>query len=435
VNKLSLLILIFLFVNNCSLDKKSGLWTQDKNLKEDNQNQNQKKKLFKKEAVNTVEFNSNLNIEFPPSKRINKFNSIDNNNALVSYKGKLKSISKYKFSKISRFNEFDPEFIFSKDDLIFFDKKGSIIKFDNNSKLIWSKNNYTKSEKKLMPILFMASQGDNLFIADSLSNYYLINITNGETIWSNTHTSPFNSQVKIYKDKVFVVDSENTLNCYSIKDGSKLWYLKTENSFINSSKKLSIVLKNNNVYFANSLGDITAVDVNNGSLIWQISTQNSDNYEEIFNFKTSEIIAGNKSILFSNNKNEFYSVDQISGIINWKQKINSNVRPTLIGNLILTISMEGYLYIIDNKTGNIIKITDVFSKFKDKQRNNIKPIGFLVGTYDIFLTTSNGSLLVIDKLTGKTKSTFKFSKGKLSRPLSLNQDMFIIKDDSIIKLN
>ena len=429
MNRLSLLLLILLFVSSCSLDKKSGIWTNEKKLNEDNKNQ----KLFKKEAANTNEFNANLNVEFPLNIKINEFNTIDNNNGLVGYKGKLKSISKYKFSKISRFNEFDPEFIFKNDDIIFFDNRGSIIKFDNNSKLIWSKNNYNKSEKKLMPILFMASQGNNLFIADSLSNYYVINVNNGETVWSKKHTSPFNSQVKIYQGKVLVVDSENTLNCYSIKDGSKLWHLKTENSFINSSKKLSIVLKNKTVFFNNSLGDITAVDIDNGSLKWQISTQNSEIYEEIFNFKTSEIIAGNNSILFSNNKNQFYSVDQISGTINWKQKINSDLRPVLIGSLVITISKEGYLYIINNETGNIIRITNVFNKLKNKK--NTEPVGFLVGVNDIFLTTSKGSLVVIDKLTGKTKSTFKLTNGKLSRPLSLNQNMFIIKDNSIIKLH
>ena len=425
------LLLIFLFVSSCSLDKKSGIWTNERKIKEESKNQ----KLFIDERLNSSEFNAKLNIDFPLNIIINKFDTIDNNNGLVDYKGQLKNISKYKFSKISRFNEFDPEFIFTNEDIIFFDNKGSIIKFDNNSRLKWSKNNYTKAEKKLMPILFMASNQSNLFIADSLSNYYLINIENGETIWSKTHTSPFNSQVKIYKDKVFVADSENTLNCYSIKDGSKLWQLKTENSFINSPKKLSIVLKNNIVYFNNSLGDITAVNIDNGSLKWQISTQSSEIYEEIFNFKTSEIIAGHKSILFSNNKNEFYSLDQMSGTINWKQKVNSDLRPTLIGNLVLTISTEGYLYIIENKTGNIIRITDIFSRFKEKKRKKIKPIGFLVGINEIFLTTNKGSLLVIDKLTGKTKSIFNFSNNKLSRPLSSNQNMFIIKDNSIIKLN
>ena len=143
MNRLSLLLLILLFVSSCSLDKKSGIWTNEKKLNEDNKNQ----KLFKKEAANTNEFNANLNVEFPLNIKINEFNTIDNNNGLVGYKGKLKSISKYKFSKISRFNEFDPEFIFKNDDIIFFDNRGSIIKFDNNSKLIWSKNNYNKSEK------------------------------------------------------------------------------------------------------------------------------------------------------------------------------------------------------------------------------------------------------------------------------------------------
>ena len=125
----------------------------------------------------------------------------------------------------------------------------------------------------------------------------------------------------------------------------------------------------------------------------------------------------------------------MSGTINWKQKVNSDLRPTLIGNVVLTISSEGYLYIIENETGNIIRVTDIFNSFKDKKRKEIKPIGFLVGINDIFLTTDKGSLLVIDKSTGKTKSIFKFSKGKLSRPLSSNQNMFIIKDNSIIKLN
>ena len=97
--------------------------------------------------------------------------------------------------------------------------------------------------------------------------------------------------------------------------------------------------------------------------------------------------------------------------------------------------MEGFLVVTDYRTGNIIRVTDIFNSFKDKKRKEIKPIGFLVGINDIFLTTDKGSLLVIDKSTGKTKSIFKFSKGKLSRPLSSNQNMFIIKDNSIIKLN
>ena len=52
-----------------------------------------------------------------------------------------------------------------------------------------------------------------------------------------------------------------------------------------------------------------------------------------------------KSIFFSNNKNEFYSIDIKTGVTNWINEINSNLTPIIIGNLIFTVSNEGYLYV------------------------------------------------------------------------------------------
>ena len=431
MNKLIFIIFLLFITANCSLDSKSGLWTKHKNFQD---NQVKDNKVFLKKKVNTTEFNKDLKIQFKAIKKNNKISINDNNNGLVDYQGNLETISKYRFSKISRFNDFDPEFIFKDDNLIFFDNKGSIIKFDNNSKLIWKKNYYTKAEKKLNPILFMASYENIVFIADNLSKIYAININDGKIIWSKNHTSPFNSQIKIHQNKLFLVDSENTLICYSIIDGSEIWKLETEQSFINSSKKLSIIIKNNNVYFNNSLGDVTAVDLENGSLKWQISTQNSNNYEDIFNLETSDLVADDKTILFSNNKNEFYSIDQNTGSINWKQNINSNLRPTIVGNLIITISLEGYLYLLNSVTGDIIRITNIFEKF-NKKKKLFKPIGFIVSSKGIYVSTNNGKLIVVDNATGKLKSIYKISRNKLSRPHSLNKNIFIIQNNLIIRLD
>ena len=53
------------------------------------------------------------------------------------------------------------------------------------------------------------------------------------------------------------------------------------------------------------------------------------------------------SVFFSNNKNQFYSIDLKTGSTNLINEVNSNIRPILVGNIIFTISNEGYLYIID----------------------------------------------------------------------------------------
>ena len=357
------IILLLIFIASCSLDNKTGLWTKKQKIKEEKKIII--KELFKKEKALEKEFNPNLKINLSAKLIDNSFiNNFDNNNGRVNYNGTLKSISKFKFSKIDNFNQLEPEIIFDKNNVIFFDDKGSILKFDSFSKLIWKKNYYTKAEKKSKPILFFANNKNTLVVADSIAKYYAINISNGELLWSKNNSAPFNSQVKIYKDKFFAIDFENILRCYSIKDGTELWKVKTDQSFIKSQKKLSLVIVDNVVYFNNSIGDVSAVDIASGDLLWQTPTQSSGIYEEAFFLKTSDLIANNNSILFSNNKNEFFSLDIKRGNLNWKQKVNSNIRSTLVDNIIFAISMEGFLIIIDNQSGNIIRITDVFTQYK-----------------------------------------------------------------------
>jgi hypothetical protein len=188
------------------------------------------------------------------------------------------------------------------------------------------------------------------------------------------------------------------------------------------------------VYYNNSIGDITAVNIDSGSLLWQTPTQGNTLYEESLFLKTSDLIANNNSIIFSNNKNEFFSLDIKTGIINWKQKINSSLRSTLVDDIIFAISLEGYLFAIDNQSGNIIRITDIFNQKKIK-RTKIKPVGFIVGSKNIYLTTDHGRLMIIDIVSGRTKSILKIDNDKISRPFVLNQNLYIIKENSIIRLN
>jgi len=434
VNKILGLFLVFILISNCSLDKKSSLWTESKKI--ETVNDLVINELFKNEEAFNKEFNSNVKIQLKSNPTKNSFvNNLNNNNGRVSYNGSLKNISRFKFSTIDNFDQIEPEIIFDEDNIIFFENKGSIFNFDKFSKLIWKKNFYKKFEKKAKPVLFLANDKKTLIVADNLAKYYAMNIKTGELIWAKTNVAPFNSQIKIYDDKFFVTDFDNVLRCYSIKDGSELWNVKTDTAFIKSKKKLSLVILNGNIYFNNSIGDISAVDIKTGNLIWQTPTQSSLIYEDSFLLETSDLIADDDAILLSNNRNEFFSFSANTGALNWQQKINSNIRPTLIENLIFTVTIEGFLVVIDNKTGNIIRITNVFDKIKKNKRSKIKPVGFIVGTKNIYLTTDNGLLILIDISSGRSSSILKVDNEKISRPFILNKNLFIIKDNSIIKLN
>ena len=427
------LFLIFLLILNCSLDKKSGFWTQKEKI------QVEKnliiKELFEKENALNNEFNANVKIQLKSKPQSNNFNNNLNNSGRVNFNGNLENKSKFKFSNIDNFDQFEPEIIFDKNNIIFFDNKGSLLKFDNSSKLIWKNNFYHKSEKKLNPKLFFGAYKETLIIVDNLAKYYAVNLKTGKLIWSKTNSAPFNSQIKVYKDVFFVTDYENVLRCFSIKNGDEIWRVDTESTFIKSQKKLSLVLVEDKIIFNNSVGDISAVNVNTGDMIWQTPTQDSSIYENSFLLQTSDLVANKNSILMSNNKNEFFSISVDTGTINWQNKINSNVRPSVIDNLVFTVTIEGFLVVIDNDTGNIIRITNIFDRLKKRKKSNTKPVGFIVGTNNIYLTTDNGLLIIIEILSGRSSSILKIDNEKISRPFVVNKNLFIIKDNAIIKLN
>ena len=427
------LFLIIFFCFGCSFNKNSKFWTTE-TIKEIEGKKFEE--IFSDPKTLSQELNANINLNFSVNPKKSKLSKkLTNNDGRVSFNGSLKKLSKYKFSKIENFYQVEPVISFYEENIIFFDNKGTILQFDKNSKLVWKKNYYTKSEKKLEPILQFTNDDKFLIVADNLTKYYMLNLDTGDLIWSKKNVAPFNSQIKIYKDRFFIIDFTNTLRCFSIKNGKELWNFQTETSLIRSQKKLSMVIVGEVIYFNNSLGDISAIEINNGRLLWQLPTQSDKIFESAFSLETSNIIADEKNLFFSNNKNQFFSIDIKSGSFNWETTVNSNIKPVLIENFLITVSLEGYLILIDKITGNIVKVTDVFQNFNPKKRNQILPTGFIVGTKNIYLSTNIGRLLVIDIQSGKTISTLKIDNDKISRPFVLNKNLFLVKDNAIIRLN
>ncbi len=435
MNKKFIFFIFILLLNNCSFDTKSKLWTKSENIKKEKISK--VKDIFIEKEILEKEFNSNIKIKLKSKFTKDSFiNNLTNNNGYLNFGGDLKKISKYKFSKIKEYDFSQPELLFTEDNsLIFFDNKGSILKFDENSKLIWKKNYYKKNEKKLNPILYFTANKEKLIVVDNLANMYAIDIFSGNLIWKRSNVAPFNSQIKIYDSMFFSIDFNNVIRCISIENGKEIWKFVTENSFIKSQQKLSLIIKDNKVIFMNSLGDISALEMQTGSLIWQTPTQSTSVYEDAFSLKNSDIVFKNNSIYFSNNKNEFYALDFKTGSIKWKQNVNSNLRPTIIEKLIFTISEEGYLIIIDSINGGIIRSTSLFKNYKKLNNSKFKTVGFIVAKEKIYLSLDNGYILKIKIENGKTEDLIKIAKNKISRPYIANQNMYIVRNNAILKIN
>lgn len=432
MNKVLLSVLILLILNNCSASKKVGFWNKDDKNQQQIENN---KTILTKQIRPEEEFNSNLYVKISNGKLNQNSLNDQNDTGELTYEGVLEKIGKYNFSKFNDFDFISPSPLFYNNNLIFYDNKGEITLYDENQKTLWKNNFYNKSEKKIKPRLNFALKDDILIVTDDVAKYYAINIDTGELLWIKTNIVPFNSNIKIKNDVFYVVDYKNILRSISIKDGSEIWNLKTEESLTKSNTKISIALDDKNIYFNNSIGDITAVDIKSGQLVWQLPTQNNNISQNAFQLSNSELVINENTIFFSNNKNEFYSIDSATGLINWKTEISSDLKPVVIGKLIITISEKGYLYIIDKKSGNIIRINDLYKNYKDKKRNQITPTGFFVALNKIYLTNSDGKLIIVNSNDGNILNVVKVSGGKILQPFINENNLFLISNGSIIKFN
>ena len=423
MNNFFLYLFILIILSGCGLGKKEVV--------ENNKNS---KIIFEKSKPITKELNPNLKIKLTKLIKGEVFlGNNTNNTGNINFETNFSKTSNYKFASIKEFDFNQPELIFTEDEsIVFFDGKGSIFKINKDLKEIWKVNHYTKREKKLKPIIFFSQTKNRLIAADNLSKVYLIDLKNGNLIKSIESNAGFNSNIKISNDKFMTVDLNNTIRCFSINDGKEMWNFETENPFIKSRKKLSLITKGELVFFINNIGDLTAVNINNGSLFWQTPTQSNVIYQDAFTLENSDLVFANDSIYFSNSKNEIFSIDARTGIVNWKQTVNSSLTPTIIENFIFSVSEEGYLFVLENKTGNIIRITDMLKNIKDK-KNKIKPTGFVIARNIMYLSLNNGRLIKANVSTGEELSIHKLSGSKILRPNIFNGHMYILKNNAIIK--
>jgi len=431
VIKIYFYFILFLFLLNCSLNSNSKFWTKEKKILVDKSSSTV---LVKSQKKSLNEFNQNFRISIPKNLKV-ETNQQLNNDGFINFDTNLEKVSKYNFKTIRSFSNFEPEILLDNNHIFYFDSNGSIIKFDNNSNLVWKRNHYSKQDKKLQPILFFGKSGENLFIADSIANYYVINKNSGAVKWKKKHSSSFNSQIKIFENKALIIDMENRLRCFSLETGELIWSVKTQRSLLRSQKKQSLILIDDKIYFSNSIGDVTAVDAFNGKIIWQTPTQSNVLFGNTYFLKLSDIVSDKNSIFVSNNNNQFFSIDLLSGAINWKQNFSSELRPAIIGDYLVTISDNGLLIVMNKETGEIVRINDLLKNIKEKKKKNYKPAGFLVGKFNVYVSTNNGRILVVNFKEGKIEKTLKLDNNKLQRPVYFNKSLYIAKDNSIIRLN
>ena len=435
--------LIFILLVNCSFDNKTGIWSGSKKEKrrisELEKEQKQTKVvdyIYSSKSVYSKEISLTKKISISnPRKNLSwRMSSLNQQNFLGNIY--LSGIDNIFLKKKIGKNKFPISKIISsplvfENNIIFSDNNGTIFNINQNGEINWKKNIYKKIYKKVYKNLVFSIYQNNIYVADNIGFIYSIGLNNGKLVWIKNHGIPIKSNIKIYKNKIFLINQDNRILCFNTENGSKIWDIRSVPSFIKLQNFLSSAIsKQGDVIAINSSGDLFKVNANNGKIDWSLNTLESTLAHATDFFKSSEIVIIDDNIIFSS-KSSIFSYNLNTGYTNWKQEVSSIGAPIIDGKNIFILTDNGYFVIIDKDTGIIISSTNILKILK-KKKQETKITGFIMGSGKIYSVTSNGYLIVSSPVSGKVEYFKKIGDPVTSAPIINNGKLYILTKNSRI---
>ena len=253
----------------------------------------------------------------------------------------------------------------------------------------------------------------------------------GKLIWIKNHGIPLKSKIKVFDNKIYVVNQDNRLLCLGIEKGSKIWDVRSVKSFIKSQNFLALAIsKTGDLVTLNSSGDLLKVKANNGQIYWSLNAKSSLADLKADFFKSSEIVINDNDIIFSA-LSSIYSYSLSDGYLNWEKDIGSKNTPIIDGNNIFLISDNGYFVNIERNSGKIIWSTNILKILK-KRKQKTQITGFIMGSGKIYATTLNGYLIICSAVLGNIEYFKKIGDSIIAAPIINDGSLYILTRNSRI---
>jgi len=442
-NKGIIFFLIFFLTNHCSFDDKTGIWGDAKKeaRRISELEQQQKKiieieKVYSTETIYKKEKILSKNITLSKAKKNSSWTMSGMNHQNLLGNIYLSGIDNVFLKKKIGKDKFETQRFMSpllayNNNLIFSDDKGTIFNVNEFGKINWKKNIYKKIYKRIYKNLVFSIYNNNIYIADNIGFIYAIDLDNGKLSWIKNYGIPVKSNIKIFKDKIFLIDQNNKIFSLNTKDGSLVWDILSISSFIKSQNLLSLaVSKSGDLFAITSAADIYKIQGETGKVIWSRNAAGSLYVNATDFFNSSEIVLSEEQIIFSTGTSIF-AYNNNTGSSNWKNDVSSIDAPIIDGKNIFIVTSNGYMVILDKKTGKIISSSNILNILK-KKKQNTTVTNFIMGSDKIYSITLNGYMIVSSARSGKPEFYKKIGGSNISPVIINNGKLYVLIEGSKI---
>jgi hypothetical protein len=445
MNKLMKFYFIFIvifFLNNCSFDTKSGIWKSDKVLVKKN---DEIFKEFKKIQIEEDVFNEEIFFDNKSNLKISKpINNLKWQDIYFSEENNLKNFNYnnynqiiFKSKKIIR-SKLNNNPLFHNDNLVISDDKGNIIVFSLKKKKIISKFNfYKKNFKDIKKKLNLYLENNIIYVSDNLGYLYSFDYDSNKINWAVNYKLPFKSNLKITNEKIITADVNNNLVIFSKKNGGIIELIPTESTTITNEFINNISKNKENIFFLNSYGSLYSINSETMRFNWFINLNSSLSLNQSSLFNGSQIINTDEKIVVSSNKST-YLIDSKTGTILKKYNFSSLVKPIINNNICFFITKNNFLVAVNLENFKILFSQDInlrVSQFLNSKKKELSFKEMMLLNDEIYIFLNNSYILNFEN-NGMIKKINKLPSKINSSPIVINSSIiFLNKNNKFIIVN
>ena len=427
------LVILFFFIG-CSFDDKSGIWKNDVNVSNGNDDKNQFKD-FKKISSSYDFFDKEIPFDKKKSLKIPKLispsewreNFYSNSNNFDNFNYELLNNIHLKSKKLSKY-PINDYLLFIDNKLILNDEGGNILIYSiEENKLITKFNFYKKKYKNFKKKLNLIAENDILYASDSLGYIYAYDIKKNNLIWAKNFKIPFSSNFKISNDKLFSADVNNTLLIINKNNGNIIKQIPSEENLVRNNFTNNLSQNNRSILYLNTFGSLYSVDKKNLNINWFVNLNPSMEINNLSLFESNQVINDENLIVITTNTFT-YVLDARDGSIIYRTNFISSIKPLLINDHLVLISKNNLLIAFDIKKGEITYSYDINKKISEFLNIKKKQVQFK------FLTIANNDLLIFLKnsyvlrftIEGELKNIYRLPSKIKTYPIFIGTKMLFV---------
>ena len=282
---------------------------------------------------------------------------------------------------------------------------------------------------------------DYIAVSAGSKELILVNAQTGNIIWVYNLTNISRSSPLIYKDSVFINTIDNSLYCIDLKTGFLKWIVKEAHEKLGFLGASSPEPFNDTIVMPFSSGKLSAIDVATGQSRWSASLSMGIGNKSYVNDIDMTPVIKNGTAFLSSRNGILYSINATTGTLEWtNQQAGGHSQIWVAGDYIYTINNNNQLLAIYKVTGAIKWIHDLEPQMV-KKRENL----FFDETYttfkgptmidgNLYVVSSDGYLVIIDAKSGSQVQQFKVSKEIYSPVLSVDNKVYMLNNFGILSV-